>query len=329
MNVIHIEQDRSLRWGYAPDPVPNDDEVLIDVYACGVNRADLMQRAGQYPPPPGSPPWMGLEAAGVVRAAGKDVPPSADLTPGKRVCALLGGGGYAEQVCVRWDHTMLLPDGMDMIHGAALPEVYATAWLNLVHEAHAAPGETLLVPAGTSGLADALIPLAKRLGLRVIATVRDENGKAAVLRLGADRVVNTATESLPDALRAEEEQGRPVNIAVDCVGGPAVGECLPYLAYGARYIVIAALAGNETTVDLRTVYVKNLRLIGSTLRSRPAPVKAEVLRALSREVLPALARGELRQTICGVFPITQAEAAHAAMEGKHVGKIVLTVKDEM
>lgn len=333
MKIIEIRPDRSLAVAERPDPVCGADEVVVDIYAAGVNRADLMQRAGNYPPPPGAPDWMGLEIAGRIAKIGKEVPKEAGLAVGDRVCALLGGGGYAEKVNVRYDMVVKLPENVDMAHGAVIPEAFATAYLNLMVEAHAAPGETLFMPAGASGLASVVIPMAKAFGLRVITTVRDEdcdNGalSPAVAKLGADLVINTSHEDTAAVLKAECDAGRPVDIAIDCVGGKALGTFLPYLSYAARYIVIAALAGEETCVNLRTIYVKNIRIIGSTLRSRQNAVKAKILAELGEKVMPLVADGTLEQSICAVFPFADAEKAHKLMDAKHAGKIVLIVREE-
>ena len=324
--ILVNPNNKSLSWSDVPSPVIKSDEVLIDIHAAGVNRADIMQRAGDYPPPPGSPEWMGLEVAGVIEAIGDEVPQSASLHIGDRVCALLGGGGYAEKAAVPYGMVMKLPEAISFTCGAAIPEAFATAYLNLVFEAKAKQGDTLLVTAGASGLAGVIIPMAKALGLYVITTVRNDTYVEAIGPLGADVIVNTEKTKLTDALAALVADGHPIDIAIDCVGGADMGTYLPYMAYAGRWIVIAALAGTLTTVDLKTIYVKNIRIIGSTLRSRKPEIKAQILQSLVKDIFPYIERGTLLPTICAELPITEAERAHEIMNGRHVGKVVMTVK---
>ena len=242
------------------------------------------------------------------------------------VCALLGGGGYAEYAAVRYDMLMPIPSNCTMIDAAGIPEAFATAYLNLFIEGGAKAGDTLLVMAGASGLASVIIPMAKAFGLRVITTVRKAHQVAAIAHLGADRIINTAAEDLPTALSEELAAGHGVDIAIDCVGGETMGKCLPCLNKGARWIMIAALAGNMTEIDLRNVYVKHIRIIGSTLRSRAPEVKAALLSELTEKIFPLIRSGEVKPTVCAVYPITEAEDAQKMMaDGRQVGKIVLTV----
>ena len=326
MYAITIADDKRLAWDAVPDPVLKADEVLIRVHCAALNRADLMQRAGDYPPPPGAPDIMGLEVSGQIEALGEE---AADRYPwhvGDRVCALLGGGGYAEYAAVKWSHCMPVPAGLSMEEAAALPEAYATAYLNLIYEGNARPGETLLFTAGGSGLGSAAIPLAKALGLRVITTVTSAKKAQAIADLGADRIVVTSAESLPDALAEEFRAGRGVDVAIDCVGGEAVGQCLPFVNRGARWIMIAALAGNLTQVDLKNLYVKGIRLIGSTLRSRPDAFKSQLLAGLVQTVWPLIEQGQLRPRLYRTLPIQQAEEAQAILQrSENVGKVVLRV----
>ena len=325
MKAILVNDDKSLRWDNVPDPVMKDDEVLVEIHAAALNRADLMQREGDYPPPAGCPEWMGLEVAGVITAMGEEAKEKSTFKIGDKVCALLGGGGYAEAVTVKYDMLMPVPKNCSMAEAAAIPEAFATAYLKLFVEGHAKAGDTLLMQAGASGLASVVIPMAKAFGLRVITTVicDPEN----VSHLGADLVVDTRKESLPAVLKAEEEAGRAVDIAIDCLGGQTLGDCLPYVKYGCRWIVIAALAGTSTTIDLKNIYKKNVRIVGSTLRSRTPEMKAEILAALVENVFPKIEAGLVKPTIHAVLPITEAEAAHDILyQGKNVGKVVLTVR---
>lgn len=325
MKAILVNQDKSLRWDDVPDPILSQDEVLIWVEYAALNRADLMQREGDYPSPAGCPEWMGLEVSGEIVEMGAGARAKSGYKPGDRVCALLGGGGYAEYVAVRYDMCMPAPKNCTMAEAAAMPEAFATAYLKLFVEGRARAGETLLMPAGASGLASVVIPMAKAFDLRVITTVISD--PEAIRHLGADLIVDTRSQSLPQVLREEEAAGRAVDIAVDCLGGQTLGECLPYVRYGCRWIVIAALAGAETTVDLKNIYKKNIRIIGSTLRSRTPEMKADILENLVRQVWPKVEAGQVKPTVYRILPITQAEAAQDILyRGKNVGKVVLRVR---
>ena len=328
MKAILVNSDQSLTWGTVPDPVLGEDEVLIKIHAAALNRADLMQREGNYPPPPGAPAWMGLEISGVIVAMGNLAEKQCLYGVGDAVCALLGGGGYAEYVAVRYDMLMPVPTGFSMEQAAAIPEAFATAYLNLFIEGGAKTGDTLLVTAGASGLGSVLIPMAKAFGLRVVATVRSDAKAEAVTAWGADVVINTKKESLTDVLGRELAAGQGVDVAIDCVGGAEMGACLPYLNRGARWIMIAALGGQMSAVDLKNIYVKNIRIIGSTLRSRTPDFKAELLSRIVRDVYPLIERGMLMPTIHAILPIQQAEAAQDILyRSENVGKVVLRVSD--
>ena len=327
MKAILVNSDQSLRWDNVPDPVIKPDELLVKIEAAALNRADLMQREGDYPPPPGCPEWMGLEIAGTVIEVGTEAKKKSAWKAGDKVCALLGGGGYAQYVAVRYDMLMPIPKGLSFVEAAAIPEAFATAYLNLFIEGKVQPGETFLMQAGASGLASVVIPMAKAFGLRVLTTVLTDEVAESIRHLGADRIIVTARESLPAVLKEELDAGHPVAAALDCLGGHDMGKCLPYLAHGARWIMIAALAGTLTEIDLKNIYVRNIRIIGSTLRSRTPAVKAQILASLVRDVFPKIEAGKIRPTIYKTFPITEAEAAQALMQsGKHNGKIVMTVQ---
>lgn len=329
MKAIVIEPNKDMVWKEVENPVLKCGEVLVEVRCAGVNRADLMQREGCYPPPPGCPDWPGLEISGVIKEMSIEAEKESSWKVGDKVCALLGGGGYAEYVAVH--HTMLMPipKGISFEEAAALPEAFATAYLNLFIEGGAKEGQTFLMQAGKSGLASVVIPMAKAFGLRVITTVRTDDEVKAISHLNADVVVNTSKEKLCDVLKREEEAGHPLNLAIDCLGSENVGECFPYVAYGCRWIMIATLAGDISSVNMRTMYVKNIRLIGSTLRSKPVEVKGEILSNLVREIWPKVESGEVRPTIFEIIPITDAEKAHALLEeGKSAGKVILTIPEE-
>ena len=224
---------------------------------------------------------------------------------------------------------MPVPQGCSMVEAAALPEAYATAYLNLFMEGKIEKGNTLLMMAGASGLASVVIPMAKAFGIRVITTVRGTRHLEGIRDLGADRIVDTTKEDLSLVLKEELEAGHPVDVAIDCVGGEMMGKCLHYLSRGARWIMIAALGGTLTEIDLKNIYVRNVRIIGSTLRSRAPEVKAEILASLVREVWPLVESGQVKPTIYRVLPITEAEAAQDILyRNENIGKVVLTVGRE-
>lgn len=326
MKAILVNDDKSLRWADVPDAAAGKGEVLLKIEAAGVNRADLLQREGNYPPPPGAPEWMGLEVAGTIVSLGEGAGASG-WKIGDKACALLGGGGYAEYVSVPTGMLMPLPEGCGVTEAAALPEAFATAWLNLFHEGGLKAGDTLLVTAGASGLASVMIPMAKAFGAYVITTVHKAELAEAIRPLGADIIINTAEQSLPEVLKEQAEAGHAVSVAIDCLGGAVMGQCLPYLAHGARWIMIATLAGDLTEVNLRTVYVRNVRIIGSTLRSRTQAVKEKLLAELVTNVWPRITDGSIRPTISAVLPITEADTAHQRLYGgNNAGKVVLTVE---
>ncbi|MBO5273845.1 MAG: NAD(P)H-quinone oxidoreductase [Clostridia bacterium] len=327
MKAILVNPDRSLIWSDVPDPIIKGDEVLVEIHAAALNRADLMQREGDYPPPPGAPEWMGLEIAGIITDMGEEAKARSHWKVGDKICALLGGGGYAEYATVRYDMLMPIPQGCSMVEAAAIPEAFATAYLNLFIEGGIKEGSTLLMNAGASGLASVVIPMAKAFGARVITTVLSDDIAASISHLGADVVVNTSKENIADVLKAELAAGHGVDVAIDCLGGEIMGKCIHYLTHGARWIMIAALAGTKTEIDLKNIYVRNVRIIGSTLRSRTPEMKARILSELVKRVYPKIESGEVKPTIHAVLPITEAEAAHDILyQGKNVGKVVLTVK---
>lgn len=326
MKAILVNDDRSLRWDNVPDPVCGEEDCIVKIEAAALNRADLMQREGDYPPPEGCPEWMGLEIAGTITEVGHKAAEKSDWKIGDKVCALLGGGGYAEYANVKYDMLMPVPKNCTMIEAAAIPEAFATAYLNLFTEGNIKAGDTLLMNAGASGLASVIIPMAKAFGIRVITTVLTDEIAQSIKHLKADRVVVTANEDISEVLREELENGHPVDVAIDCLGGEIMGKCIHYLKHGARWIMIAALAGTKTEIDLKNIYVRNVRIIGSTLRSRTPEVKAGILADLVKNVWPKVESGEVKPTIYKVLPITEAEAAHDILyKGQNVGKVVLTV----
>lgn len=326
MKAIVINKvDQSLSYTDVPNPVLKDGEVIIETYAAALNRADLLQREGNYPPPAGCPEWPGLEVAGIIKEVAKDVK---KWKVGDKVCALLGGGGYAEYVSVPAEMVMPIPNGLSYAEASAIPEVYMTAYLNLFYVGNAKAGETLLMNAGASGLASAVIPMAKAFGLRVITTVLGQDKVKEVEYLNADRVVDTTTEDIAMVLKEEEQNGTPVNIAIDCLAGEKLGECLRYVARGCRWIQIASLAGDISPVDFRNIFVKNIRIIGSTLRSKTPEEKGILLNELVEKTWCKFESGDVKVKIYKTFPLEQADDAQQVLyRGENVGKVVLIVKE--
>ena len=327
MKAILVNDDRSLRWDDVPNPIVGDEDCLVKIEAAALNRADLMQREGDYPPPPGCPEWMGLEIAGTIVEVGPIAAEKSNWKVGDKVCALLGGGGYAQYANVKYDMLMPVPENCSMVEAAAIPEAFATAYLNLFIEGNIKPGNTLLMNAGASGLASVIIPMAKAFGVRVITTVLTDEIAASITHLNADRVVISTKEDISEVLKEELAAGHGVDVAIDCLGGEIMGKCIHYLTHGARWIMIAALAGQFTQIDLKNIYVRNVRIVGSTLRSRTPEMKAQILASLVRDVWPKVSTGEVKPTIYKVLPIQEAEAAHDILyKGQNVGKVVLTVE---
>ena len=326
MKAVLIQENKDLLWTDVPDPVIREDEVLVKIYAAALNRADLLQRAGTYPSPAGCPEWMGLEIAGVVVETGSAV---TNWKVGDKVCALLGGGGYAEFVAVKYDMLMPVPKGLSLVEASALPEAYATSYLNLVIEGHLEAGQTVFVPAGASGLASVAIPMAKALGARVITSVLSDEIAESIKPLGADVIINSATEKVEEVLKAEMEAGHPVSVCMDCLSGETLGKAMPYMAEGGYWIVISTLAGTETTVQLRPLLTRGLHLVGSMLRKRHPSFKAYILSELVKNVWPLIEAGAIRPSIYKVLPIRQAEEAHGILQRcENVGKVVLEVCHE-
>jgi NADPH:quinone reductase len=299
-----------------PRPVARDGEVLIRVRAAGVNRPDILQRNGDYPPPPGAPATLGLEVAGeVVRAAGR-------WREGDRVCALLGGGGYAEYVACDARHALPIPRGLDFVQAAALPETVFTVYANVFEHGALARGETLLVHGATSGIGVMAIRMARAYGARVVATARGADKAAAALALGADVAVDTSEGGFAEAAKA----AGGVDVALDMVGAPYFEQTLDALKTGGRIVYIAAQGGAMLSVPVWAIMRKRAVITGSTLRPRSAQEKARLAVAVERIVWPWIERGDVRQVVDRTFPLREAAAAHAYLEGgAHTGKVVLLV----
>jgi len=285
------------------------------VAACGVNRADLAQRAGQYPPPPGASPILGMECAGRIVATGAGV---SQWRPGDSVCALLAGGGYAEYAAVDARHCLPVPAGLSLCEAASLPEVFATAYLNLYLEAGLQAGERVLLPAGASGVGTAAIQLCRWSGNTCLVSVGSAAKLERCMALGATDGIVRGQGSLDHLL------GGGFDVILDPVGGPALADHLSLLRPGGRLVLIAFMGGRECTLDLGRLLIKRLRLIGSTLRGRSADEKAALLAQLREKVWPAFAEARLKPVLDRVFPIAEAATAHAYMAANmNIGKLVL------
>ena len=320
-----IDENKNFVWSDVAEPVVGAHDVCIEIHAAALNRADLLQRQGKYPSPKGCPPWMGLEVAGVVRETGAAV---TKWRKGDRVCALLGGGGYAEAVAVDEGMVMPIPGKLTFAEAASLPEAYATCYLNLFREGGYRPGETLFFPAGASGLASVGIPMAKAFGAYVITSVLTDEIAEKIAPLQADRVIVSAREDTAQVIREEAEKGHPLDVAIDCLAGETIGQCFPYVNEGCRWVLISTLAGVTTTVPLRALLTKGIVLKGSMLRKRSVQEKSDILAALVTQIWPKLADGSIRPIIYQTLPIAQAEAAHEILErGENIGKVVLKVRD--
>lgn len=329
MKAMLVDNDKNLVWSEVADPQIQSEEVLVKIYAAALNRADLLQRKGQYPSPAGCPEWMGLEIAGEIIEVGSEAANKSSWKVGDKVCALLGGGGYAQFVAVTYDMLMPIPKGLSMVEAASLPEAYATSYLNLFIEGHLESGQNAFIPAGASGLASVAIPMAKSFGARVVTSVLSDDIAEKIKPLGADLIINSTTQDVAAILEQEEKNGHPIHVSMDCLSGETLGRSLPFMARGGYWIVISTLAGIETTVMLRPLLTKGLHLVGSMLRNRTPKFKAFLLSELVKNVWPKIESGAIKPSIYKVFPIEQATDAHAVLErGTNIGKVVLTVCEE-
>jgi NADPH:quinone reductase len=311
-----------LRLTQQPTPKPEPGQLLVKVAAAGVNRPDVAQRAGSYPPPAGHSPLPGLEVAGEVVEAGVG---ATRWKVGDKVCALVNGGGYAEYCIAEETSALPVPPGFDMVRAAALPETFFTVWNNVFDRGRLAPGEWFLVHGGSSGIGTTAIQLASAFGARVIATAGSAEKCQACLDLGADRAVNYKTEDFV-ATAKEATGGKGVDVILDMVGGDYTDKNIVMAAEDGRIVQIATLGGIEAKVNLARLMMKRLTLTGSTLRPRTREVKAGFARALEERVWPLLATGKVKLVIDSTFPLAEAAAAHRRLEtSQHVGKIVLTL----
>ena len=313
-----------LRLGERPVPVAAVGEVLIRVSASGVNRPDVLQRTGNYPVPPGASDIPGLEVAGVIASGDAAAMAAAGLKVGDRVCALVAGGGYAQWCVAPVGQCLPVPEGLDDIAAASLPETFFTVWSNVFDRARLQPGETLLIQGGTSGIGVTAIQMAKALGARVIATAGSDDKCAACLALGADHAINYKTQDFV-ATVADLTGGKGVNVVLDMVAGAYVAREIDCLAEDGRLVIIAVQGGVKAEFNAGMVLRKRLTITGSTLRPRPIAFKAAIAQALRERVWPLLSQGHIKPVVHQVFPASEAAAAHALMESnRHIGKLVLT-----
>ncbi|GGQ25105.1 NAD(P)H-quinone oxidoreductase [Streptosporangium pseudovulgare] len=316
MHAIVIDKPggpEALSWQQVPDPSPGPGEVLIDVAASAVNRADVMQRQGRYDPPPGASPYPGLECSGVVAEAGRDVE---GFRPGDRVCALLSGGGYAEKVAVPWQQVMRVPDGVDLVEAAALPEVACTVWSNVFMTARLRRGETLLVHGGASGIGTLAVQLAKAFGSRVAVTAGTDEKIARCLELGADEGVNYREEDFSERIQAD--------VILDIIGGKYLPANVRALRTGGRLVVIGMQGGSKGELNLGALLAKRASVHGTTLRARPVDEKGAIVRGVVENVWPLVDAGVIWPVIHARVPMSEAAEAHRLIEtGEHVGKILL------
>jgi NADPH:quinone reductase len=312
----------TLRMASGPAPRPGTGELLIRVNAAGINRADLLQRQGRYPPPPGASPILGMEISGDVASLGPGT--SERWKVGDAVCALLAGGGYAEYCTVPEGQCMAVPPGVAIRDAAALPEACITVWANLFEPRRLYPGDLFLVQGGSSGIGSMAIQMARAFGARVATTAGSDEKRSFCLGIGAEVAVNYRSPDWPEQL-ARWAQARGIDAILDMIGGDYFSGHIDLLATGGRLVHIATQRGSQVTLDLRAVMMKRLLITGSTLRSRSVGEKSSLARAVESEVWPLFTNGQIRPVIDSTFPLDQAGEAHRRMESsQHIGKILLT-----
>lgn len=321
--LIAADGSGNLSWGDAPAPTAGPHDVVVDVHATAVNRADLLQRRGFYPPPPGESEILGLEAAGVVASVGAKV---TRVKVGDRVCCLLAGGGYAEQVVVNEAMALPVPANLDFAQAAAVPEAFYTAFVNIVQEASLAAGERVLIHAGASGVGTAAIQLVKARGAVAYVTAGSDDKLQRCKDLGADAAINYKTESFAERI-ADLTAKKGVDIILDCVGGSYLESNVASLTSQGRLVIIGLMGGTKADLNLGLVVSRRLRIVGSVLRTRSLAEKTAITDAFRAEVLPLFASGALKPIVDKVYPIADAAAAHDYVAAnQNFGKVVLTVR---
>jgi putative PIG3 family NAD(P)H quinone oxidoreductase len=322
MKAVIVNAEHEVSWSDFETPTAGESEVLIKIHASAINRADLMQRRGLYPPPPGASPVMGLECAGEVVEVGTG---ASRYKVGDRVCALLPGGGYAQYVAADEGSVLPVPKGLSFAHAASLPEVYATAWLNLFIEAGLRPGEKVILHAGASGVGTAGIQLCKAFGSPTFVTVGSAEKLTVCIELGAESGSNRHEGSfLEKATGFAQPDG--VGVILDPVGGQYLADNLQLLGFGGRLVLIGLMGGATAEINLGQLMIKRARVIGSTLRARPLAEKGQVMAQLEEKVWPKIEAGEIKPVVDRVFEIEEVDAAHELVASdKTIGKVVLSV----
>ena len=326
MKACLVENGKMV-WKEVSDPVMEEGQVIVEIYATALNRADLLQKQGTYPSPKGWPSWPGLELSGVIVEMSKTAKENSRFKVGDKVCALVGGGAYAEKIAVPYELLMPIPKNITFEEAASIPEAYATSFLNLFYEGQLQKGQVLYIAAGASGLASAAIPIGKAAGAYVVTSVQTYDQVKKIENLGADYIIVQEKESIPEAFEKLEKENKPVNVCMDCLSGEDLGKAMPFMARGGYWVVISTLAGIETNIKLRPLLTKGLHLVGSMLRNRTNQMKSEILSGLVKTIWPYLENGTIKPSIYKVLPYEEVNEAQAILERfENTGKVVLKIK---
>lgn len=326
MKAMLVDKNKNLVWSEVKDPILEEDKIIVKIYAVALNRADLLQREGKYPSPKGWPTWMGLELSGEIIEMGKKAQENTNFKVGDKVCALVGGGAYAEKIAIPYQLVLPAPEGLTMEEASAIPEAYVTSYLNLFEEGKLQKGQIVYIAAGASGLASAAIPMAKAYGATVVTSVMTNEIKEKINHLNADYVIVQEKESIPEVFKRFEEEGHPINVAMDCLAGKDMGEALSYMARGGYWVIISTLAGVTSEIQLRPILTKGLHLVGSMLRNRSNEEKEKLLKNLQRDFFKYFKDGTIKPSIYKILDIAQVEEAHnILLTNKNVGKVVLKI----
>lgn len=326
MKAMLVDKNKNLVWSEVEDPILEEDKIIVKIYAVALNRADLLQREGKYPSPKGWPAWMGLELSGEIIEMGKKAQENTNFKVGDKVCALVGGGAYAEKIAIPYQLVLPVPEGLTMEEASAIPEAYVTSYLNLFEEGKLQKGQIVYIAAGASGLASAAIPMAKAYGATVVTSVMTNEIKEKIDHLNADYVIVQEKESIPEVFKRFEEEGHPINVAMDCLAGKDMGEALSYMARGGYWVIISTLAGVTSEIQLRPILTKGLHLVGSMLRNRSNEEKEKLLKNLQRDFFKYFKDGTIKPSIYKILDIAQVEEAHnILLKNKNVGKVVLKI----
>lgn len=326
MKAMLVDKNKNLVWSEVKDPILEEDKIIVKIYAVALNRADLLQREGKYPSPKGWPAWMGLELSGEIIEMGKKAQENTNFKVGDKVCALVGGGAYAEKIAIPYQLVLPVPEGLTMEEASAIPEAYVTSYLNLFEEGKLQKGQIVYIAAGASGLASAAIPMAKAYGATVVTSVMTNEIKEKINHLNADYVIVQEKESIPEVFKRFEEEGHPINVAMDCLAGKDMGEALSYMARGGYWVIISTLAGVTSEIQLRPILTKGLHLVGSMLRNRSNEQKEKLLKNLQKDFFKYFKDGTIKPSIYKILDIAQVEEAHnILLTNKNVGKVVLKI----